>query len=81
MRVLCIDSKNRSYTQIPNNFLVEGNVYTVLDKVLEMTINVMCYELVEDPDALYAIDRFIPVSDIDEKEFELKLNKVKEDVL
>lgn len=81
MKVLCIDDKIRH----PHGFMEEGGikikegeVYEVLRETegydkLGNTYRV--YELTVDPGYGYELWRFVPISNIDETEFERNYNK------
>lgn len=77
MRVICIDDKERPGEYPDADFTIkEGETYNVCRAVTSEN-GIFCYSLLEDPYRAmycYAADRFIPVSDIDEKEFERNYN-------
>lgn len=82
MKVLCIDDKPRPGDILEaEKFLFEGKVYSVIKETIgyddaAFTVNpVPCYILAEDPGWGYEINRFIPVSDIDETEMERSYSK------
>lgn len=73
MKVLCIDAKPRLTTVNNEPRLTEGGTYTVRKEVEgedEYGYDVHnCYELVGfSSDYCFEADRFVPTSDIDEKE-------------
>lgn len=81
MKVLCIDDKPRP-GEVPGIEPKEGETYTVSQEGNgECAIThklIPCYRLVElsnPPNDWHDKDRFIPVSSIDETEFERNYNK------
>ena len=82
MRVLCINASNNPHAEVPCD-LVEGEIYTVIEECLMKDIygNISNGYLLENTDTNYAYSkwRFIPVSDIDEKEMVRELQTVKQD--
>lgn len=68
MKVLCIDDSNLEY-----GFLKYGDVYTVIGE--ENHMGLICYFLEEIVGESYVKTRFIPLSEIDETEFERNYNK------
>lgn len=78
MKVICIDAKKRpdEYNDV---HLVEGAEYNVIGEVQAYDKNYKmwpCYHLSEFPyPCAFDKDRFIPISNIDEKEFERNYKK------
>ncbi|HEX8331900.1 MAG TPA: hypothetical protein VF622_04715 [Segetibacter sp.] len=73
MKVICIDAKTREGDKdSPSGWTVkEGEAYTVRG-VFESEDDLMCYALEEDPDNDewgFEVNRFIPLSEIDEMEY------------
>jgi hypothetical protein len=74
MKVVCIDA---SPSKIHPNYkceLIEGNIYTKIGELAGIR-GILHYDLAECPVHAYAASRFIPLSTIDETEFERNYNK------
>jgi hypothetical protein len=79
-KVICIDGKPRpkEYSHYPP--IQEGKQYTITGQEVGYYTDgspVKCYTILEAPNWLYEIDRFIPVSEIDETEFQRNYEKEK----
>ena len=72
MKVICIDASTDFDSEIPVD-LIEGEVYTVID--VDKEDNEIWYTLLEKSIyQQYSEDAFIPLSEIDETEFERNYN-------
>lgn len=74
MRVLCINAARTKGCMPCAPEVVEGETYTVTGECVSIT-GIPCYELAETK-LRYGKFRFVPTSDIDEREFERDYNKV-----
>lgn len=81
MKVICIDGvkvgdRVKAGFQpfaLPQDEIIEGVIYEVIDLINFFGLD--AYRLVGKPfNALYTTDRFAPISDIDETEFERNYN-------
>lgn len=71
MKVVCIDDTAGSLINPCGFTIKEGEIYTVYRTFIGMITGKPCYALNEDDyKGGYLCTRFIPVSDIDETEFE-----------
>ena len=78
MRVICVDAKGRPGDH-PTGVLKEGGCYKVVDEKMARGTDgrrAMCYVLEEfGPLMGFEKDRFVPLSSIDETQFERNYNK------
>jgi hypothetical protein len=79
MKVLCINASLDLYERPYKDFkLIEGNIYTVVSERAGFDVNgfpVKCYDLAEDGDMLHRVNKFIPLSEIDENEMLAKRDR------